>query len=169
MAQAGMVETKKAVTEVVGRFAEREPFKAAVKALLAAGFERSELSVLDRRDALSAAEGKDEAWRTTLAGLVGETKYLEPLTAAGLILLASGAIGAALAGAVAAGLGGMALYELLGEVRATPHTREFARALENGAVLLWVRADAPERQELARGILAKNGAADVHVHTRPLH
>ncbi len=166
MPQESAVEAKPAVTEVVGRFAERAPFKAAVEALLAAGFERSDLSVLDSHDSLAAAEGKDESWRTTLAGLVGEAKYLEPITAAGLILLASGAIGAAVAGAIAAGLGGMAAFELLREVRATPHFREFATALEHGAVLLWVLAETPDRQRLAREALARQGAADIHVHTR---
>jgi hypothetical protein len=169
MAQASTVGTRLPATEVVGRFAAREPFKTAVEALLAAGFERSDLSVLDSHDALSAAEGRNEAWRRTLAGLVGEAKYLEPITAAGLILLASGAIGASVAGAIAAGLGGMAAFELLGEIRATPHTREFATALEHGAVLLWVRAETPERQRLARDILTRNAAADVHVHTRAPH
>jgi len=166
MAQASTVETKRPVTEIVGRFAEREPFKAAVEELLKAGVERSDLSVRDSHDSLSAAEGRTEAWRRTLAGLVGEAKYLEPITAAGLILLASGAIGAAIAGAIAAGLGGMAAFELLSEVRATPHTREFATALEQGAVLLWVRAETPERRQRARDILTRHAAADVHSHTR---
>jgi hypothetical protein len=168
-AQAGETGTQDPVTEVIGRFGEREPFRVAVEALLAAGFERTDLSVLDSHDSLSAAEGRGEAWRRTLAGLVGEVKYVEPITAAGLILLASGAIGAAFAGIVAAGLGGMALYELLGEIRATPHTREFAKALENGAVLLWVRADTAERQRLATDILTRHGAAGVHVHQRKPH
>ncbi|HYB08077.1 MAG TPA: hypothetical protein VEJ16_00220 [Alphaproteobacteria bacterium] len=154
------------VTEIVGRFAKRESFKSAVEALLAAGFERTDLSVLDSHDTLAAADGRAEGWRRTLAGLVGEVKYLEPITAAGLILLASGTIGAAIAGVIAAGLGSMALYELLGEVRATPHTREFAQALEKGDVLLWVRAETPERRTRATEIYAKFGAADVHTHIR---
>ncbi|HLI14327.1 MAG TPA: hypothetical protein VKY65_22250 [Alphaproteobacteria bacterium] len=133
---------------------------------MAAGFSRTDLSVLDTHDTLSAAESPDAGWRETLAGLVGEVKYIEPLTAAGLILLASGSVGVAFAGAVAAGLGGMALYELLGAIRATPHTREFARALENGAVLLWVRAENKSRQTAACEILQRNGAADIHLHTR---
>jgi hypothetical protein len=156
------------VTEVAGRFAERGTFKAAVEELLASGFERTDLSVLDSHDSLSASEGKNELWRRTLTGLVGEAKYLEPITAAGLILLASGSVGVAVAGAIAAGLGGLAGYELLSEIRATPHTREFARALEHGAVLLWVGADTPERQKLASEILTRHGAGDVHVHTRPV-
>ncbi len=166
MRREGAVAEGTPVTEVVGRFGERAPFRAAVEALLAAGFERTDLSVLDSHDSLSASEDQDATWQRTLAGLVGEVTYLGPITTAGLILLASGAIGAAVAGVIAAGLSGMALYELLSEVRATPHTREFAKALENGAVLLWVRAKTAKRQRTASDNLARHSAADVHVHAR---
>jgi len=149
-------------TEVVGRFNDRATFVAAVQALLAAGFERADLSVLDNHDSLTAADDPNETWRQTLAGLVGEAKYLEPITTAGLIMLASGVIGVAIAGVIAAGLGGLAIYELLGNIRATPHTREFARALERGAVLLWVSVSDETREQLAHDILTKRGAADVH-------
>ena len=43
----------------------------------------------------------------------------------------------------------------------------FARALEAGALLLWVRAEDTARQTTAHEILSRHGAADVHVHTRP--
>lgn len=152
--------------EVVGRFDDRTSFTAAVKALLAAGFEHTDLSVLDNHDSLTAAEGRNEAWRQTLGGLVGEAKYLDPITTAGLIILASGGIGVAVAGAIAAGLGGLALYELLSEIRATPHTREFARALERGAVLLWVSVTDEAEERQANEILSKHGAADVHSYRR---
>lgn len=161
-----MKKTESPVTEVVGRFSGREPFRAAVNDLRGAGFERSDLSVLDSHDSLSAADTADSAWKETLAGLAGEVKYLGPLTAAGIILLSAGPIGAVIAGALTAGLGGLALSELLDEIMAKPHAREFARALEGGAVLLWVRADTPQRQQAARDILARCGAADVHVHLR---
>ena len=155
-----------AATEVVGRFADRESFKAAVEDLRASGFERSDLSVLDTREALSASETTGEAWSETLAGLIGEVKYLGPLTAAGLIMITSGPVGAAVSSVVAAGLTGLALRELLDDIRATPHTEAFARALENGAVLLWVRADSPGHQHTASAALERHGAADVHVHMR---
>ena len=161
-----MTERKFANTEVVGRFARRETFKSAVEALLAAGFERSDLSVLDNHESLSAAESGDATWKATLAGLTGEVKYVGPLTAAGIIMLSTGPIGVAIAAAVAAGVGSMALAELLTEVRATPRAREFARALEGGAVLLWVRADTAERQRVATEILLARGGADVHAHER---
>jgi hypothetical protein len=154
------------VTEVVGRFADAESFKAAVADLRAAGFEHSDLSVLDTHESLSASEPPSEAWKQSLAGMVGEVKYVGPLTTAGLIAIATGQIGMAIAGILAAGLTGVALRELLEDIKATPHTESFARALEGGAVLLWVAADTPEREAEASGLLTLHGAADVHSHRR---
>jgi hypothetical protein len=154
------------VIEVVGRFAERETFTTAVETLLAGGFAASDLSVLDTHESLSAAGTPGAAWQEALSGLVGEIKYIGPLTAAGLIGVATGPVGAAISATMAAGLTGAALAEVLETVRATPHTESFARALESGAVLLWVRAETPERETNASEILRRHGAADVHVHRR---
>ena len=145
-----------AAPELVGRFADRESFKSAVEDLRAAGFERSDLSVLDTRESLSASESAGDAWAQTLAGLIGEVKYLGPLTAAGLIMIASGPVGAAVSGIVAAGITGLALRELLDDIKATPHTEAFARALEHGAVLLWVRAETDERQTIAKKVVGRH-------------
>lgn len=155
------------VQEVVGRFSTREPFMAAVKDLRGAGFRHADLSVLDTHESISAAGSPGEAWQETLAGLAGEVNYVGPITAAGLIAIATGPVGAAVSAAVAAGFTGAALAELLANVRATPHTESFARALEAGALLLWVRAEDPERQAKASEILTRHGAADVHLHARP--
>ncbi len=155
------------VTEVVGRFSGREEFTAAVEVLLGAGFVPSDLSVLDTHEALSAAGTSGEAWQTALAGLVGEIKYVGPITAAGLIAIATGPVGTAISAAAAAGLTGAALAELLTTVRATPHTERFARALESGALLLWVRVADADREVMAANVLARHGAADVHRHVGP--
>ena len=155
------------VTEVVGRFARRDPFMAALGDLVAAGFDHADLSVLDTHESISAAGSPGEAWQEALAGLAGEVNYVGPITAAGLIGIATGPMGAAISAAVAAGFTGAALAELLSTVRATPHTESFARALEAGALLLWVRADEAEHQAKAQKILTRHGAADVHLHTRP--
>ncbi len=166
LAQQAIPEDASLVTDVVGRFADRESFRAAVEELRASGFESSELSVLDTREALSASESAGEAWHQTLAGLIGEVKYLGPMTAAGLIMITSGTVGALVSAVLAAGLTGVALRELLDDIKATPHTEAFARALESGAVLLWARAETPERQATASEILRRHGAADVHSHAR---
>ena len=152
--------------EIVGRFASRENFSSAVEALLAAGFSQSDLSVLDTHESLSASEAPQEAWKQSLAGLVGEIKYVGPLTTAGLIAIATGPVGLAIASLLAAGITGAALSELLDDIRATPHTEDFARALEGGAVLLWVAVGDPGQEAAARDILARHGAADIHSHRR---
>ena len=153
--------------EVVGRFAQRVAFTEAVEALLAAGFARDDLSVLDTHESLSASGSPGEAWQESLAGLVGEINYVGPLTAAGLIAIATGPVGAAVAGALAAGISVAAVVELLEKLRANPHTEAFARALEAGAILLWVRVDDPAEAERAEAILGEAGAADIHPHVRP--
>lgn len=152
--------------EVAGNFATRQDFAAAVAALTAAGFERDDISVLDTHESLSAAGKPSEAWQESLAGLVGEIHYVGPLTAAGLIALASGPVGVAVAGALAAGLTGAALVDLLEDVRATPHTEAFARALEAGAILLWVGVADEEEARTAEEIMKRHGGSDVHRHVR---
>ncbi|MEM7223496.1 MAG: hypothetical protein AAF495_10980 [Pseudomonadota bacterium] len=158
--------TRLGAPEVVGRFADHESFRAAVAELRQSGFQHSDLSVLDTHESISASGKPSEAWKESLAGMVGEVKYVGPLTAAGLIGIATGPVGMAVSGLLAAGITGAALHELLEDVRATPHTEAFARALERGAVLLWVVAETDARQSDAEEILARHGAADVHLHQR---
>jgi len=157
---------KDSSVEVVAHFATRQSFTAAVKALTDAGFGHDDISVLDTHESLSAAGKPSEAWKESLAGLVGEINYVGPLTAAGFIAVASGPIGTAVAAAMAAGLTGAALVELLDEVRATPHTEAFARALEAGAILLWVRVADEAQAARAEGLLARHGGTDVHRHVK---
>ena len=159
-------EPSSGAPEIVGRFADRESFSAAVAELRQSGFGHSDLSVLDTHESISASGKPSEAWKESLAGMVGEVKYVGPLTAAGLIAIATGPVGMALSGLMAAGITGAALHELLEDVRATPHTEAFAEALEKGAVLLWVIAEDDARQAQATEILARHGAADVHLHQR---
>ena len=154
------------VTEVVGRFADSDAFAAAVKDLLDAGFDHGALSVLDTHEPLSASEGAGEARRSALAGLTGEAMFIGPITAAGLIMIGSGPIGALAAAAVGAGVAGAALRDLLVEIDATPRVHDFAEALANGAALLWVRAETEAAQARAHSVLVGHGAADVHLHTR---
>lgn len=150
-------------TEVVGLFADRPSFEAAVDALLAFGYERSELSVLASHESLEAATMSHPGWRDRLTALVGELRYEGPMVASGAILLAGGATATWLAGLIAATVGGLALKELLEETTATPHSDDFVRSLAAGSVILWVRADAEGRQEAASRILAQHGADNIHL------
>ena len=153
--------------EVVGWFADRESFRKAVAALRAEGFARADLSVLDSHESLSAAESPREVLAETLSGMVREVNYIGPLTAAGIIAVSAGPVGALVSAALGTGVAGYAVRDILRDLRATPHTEEFARAAENGAILLWVRAEDQAAQDTAIRVLGEHGAGDVHTHERP--
>lgn len=153
------------IREAVGSFPDREHFRSAVSALLAAGFEPTDLSVLASHQALTAAE--EQRSELIPVGLVDEIKYIAPLTLAGIALISGGPIAATLAALVGAGLGGAALKELFDDYTAPPHRDEFAAALNAGAALLWVRCSDAELELRASRILEKHGGLHVHIHGRP--
>jgi hypothetical protein len=165
-----MTETAKSfpiIREAVGSFPDREHFRNAVAALLAAGFERSDLSILASHDSLAVAEEDAGTSKGILAaGLTDEIKYVAPLTVAGIIVLSGGPIAIAVAGLVGAGLGGAALKELFDDYTAAHHSEDFAAALKAGAALLWVRCCDPDRELVATRILEEAGGRHVHVHGR---
>jgi len=152
------------VREVVGLFSDRESFEAAVTALMEAGFGHADLSVLGSHESIDAAGSPGKHWRDVMTAMVGEIKYEAPLVASGAIFLAGGPVAATIAGVIGAAVGGVAIKEMLGEVTAKPHTEDFARSLEAGSVILWVRASDAERERQASAILEQHRGANVHVH-----
>lgn len=154
---------KKTPTEVVGLFADRESFERTVAALLQAGFDRPDLSVLASHESLDAAGRPGKQWREALLPLVGEIKYEGPLVASGAIFLAGGPLAASIAAVIGAAVGGIALKDVLEEMTAKPHTDDFARSLAAGSVILWVRAADDSQERRAQEILSANGANNVHV------
>lgn len=157
-----------ALREVVGTFADRSHFEAAVSALLECGFDRGRLSVLTSHDSLDVAGGKAQKWRDGLTALMGEMKFEGPLVAAGLIALAAGPVGAVIAGLIAAGVGGVAVKDLLDEVAAIPDSDDFARALAAGSVVLWVSAEATAEEDRIKQLLIGAGGANVHIFERAM-
>lgn len=151
--------------EVVGLFADRETFEAAIKALVDDGFERSDLSLLSSHESLDAAGEPGKPLHDVLQSLVGELKFEAPLVASGAIFLAGGPVAATVAAIIGTTTGMIAAKEVIEGVTSTPHTEDFARSLEAGSVILWVRVDTASREESAREILESNGADNVHVHT----
>lgn len=155
------------IREVVGLFEARPPFDRAVAELLAAGFERTDLSVLSSHQSLDAAGRPPRPRDEALTALLGELSYAFPLATAGLIAIVGGPITDAVAALIAAGVGGAAIKEYLSEVTAHPHTDEFARALEAGGVILWVMIDDDAaKAERARALLEREGARNVHIAER---
>jgi hypothetical protein len=155
------------IREAVASFPDPAHFRRAVSELLAAGFERNDLSVLASHDSLAVAEAGTEGGTGMLsAGLSAEIKYVAPLTVAGIIVLSGGPIAIALAALVGAGLGGAALKELFDNYTAARHSEDFAAALKVGAALLWVRCRDPDSELAATRILEEAGGHHVHVHGR---
>lgn len=149
-------------SELVALFAGRDAFENAVNALLAAGFERPDLSVLASHESLDAAGRPGKPWREALPALLGELKYEGPLVASGAIVLAGGTTAALMAGLIGTAVGGLAVRELLDEVTAKPHCADFARSVQIGSIILWVRADTDERRALAQRLLVEAGGTNVH-------
>jgi len=150
--------------EVVGLFANRESFEAAVAALTDAGFDRTDLSVLASHESIDAAGAPGKPWKDAMTAVVGELKYEGPLVASGAIVLAGGTVAATIAAVIGAATAGIAIREILAEVTAKPHTEDFARSVEAGSVILWVRTEDDAREQQAGTILSDNGAANVHIH-----
>ncbi|MGB0749491.1 MAG: hypothetical protein ACPGO3_12175 [Magnetospiraceae bacterium] len=150
--------------EIVGLVDTRERFDDAVKALTAAGFQRTDLSVLTSRDSIDVAGKPGNSWRDAMTAVVGDIKYEGPLVASGAVFLIGGPFAAAVAAVVGAAVGGMAIGEVLEEVTSAPDTAEFARAVEAGSIILWVRTPDPEAQERAIAALTTSGATNIHLH-----
>jgi hypothetical protein len=163
-----MNETEQTQVEVVALFADRASFEEAVAALREAGFDRTDLSVLTSHSSLDAAGKEGTSWRDALLALVGDIKYEVPLVASGAIILAGGPIAATLSAIIGAAVGGVAAREVLGEVTAKPHTEEFARAVDAGAIVLWAYGDTIGRQQLAAEILEACGGTNIHLVSRPV-
>jgi hypothetical protein len=160
-------QAAKPMGEMVGLFADRETFERAVEALLGAGFERADLSVLASHESLEAAGRPGKPWREAMLAMVGELKYEGPLVASGAIFLAGGPVAATIAAVIGAAVGGVAAKDVLEEVTAKPHTEDFARSLAAGSVILWVRAIDEDREAQARALLEAAGARNVHLARPP--
>lgn len=150
--------------EVVAHFAGHQSFENAVKTLLAAGFERADLSVLSTHESLDAVEREPRTWKDALIAVAGEIKYEAPLIVSGAVILAGGPVAATVAGLVAAAVSGAAVKEVLDEVTATPHREAYVRALAAGSVILWVRIEDAATERKAIDILKDCGGLNVHAH-----
>lgn len=148
--------------ELVGLFSDRTQLKTAIKDLIGRGFERSDISLLASHESVDAAEG-EMSLKESLMPLLDEIRYEEPLVNAGLIAMAAGPAGAAIAGLVAAGISGLAVRELLDEASSAPDTERVATALEEGGVMLWVAVGDEESQAKATRTLESHGATDIHM------
>ncbi len=174
-------ETSYEVREVVAVFDSEKALQGAVDALIAAGLDRADLTVLagsgtiaefgvpvrdieDAADAPRAGYVDPEARTEAKTALVGAPALVVGLGAA----LAAGSAGLALiptlaltvGGTLASGSAGLLLARFFGH----RHSAVIQSQIEAGGLVLWVHSADASADEAIRAVLAEHGARDVHQH-----
>ena len=159
------------VCEVVGVFHNPEDLESAIDELLSSGFDRAELSLLASEDAVATKLGgyyrpagdlADDpavpraAFVSTAAigdaegALIGGLAYVGATFAIGAVVMSGGALGAAVAAAALAGGAGGLIGSALAHWVGHHHAAYLHDQIENGGLLLWVRAWDEFRMKRAR-------------------
>jgi hypothetical protein len=97
-------------------------------------------------------------------GLIGGLAYVGATVAAGVVVVAGGALAATIAAAVVAGGAGGLVGSVLARWLGQHHANYLGDQLENGGLLLWVRAWNPDDEVRAIEILRKHAGDGVHSH-----
>lgn len=165
--------------EAVAVFGDEKSLNAAVEALINAGLQPEDMSLLAHADKLAGVQAKDleDLGTTERTNFVSPEMRSEGLAAvtttpallAGLGLAAVvGTGGAALLPTLAVTLGGTAAGGALGLIFARAFGRKHAASIQhqilNGGLLLWVHAPDTAKDATIVSILKANGAQDVHIH-----
>jgi hypothetical protein len=173
------------VCEVVGIFHTKEDLESAVEELLSSGFDRAELSLLASEAAVaeklggcyrSADEMADDPAvpRTAFVsiaaigdaegGLISGLGYLGATVAVGAVIISGGTVGATIAAAILAGGTGGLIGSALARWVGYHHAAYLNDQIDNGGLLLWVRAWNNSDEKRALAIMAKHAADNVHSH-----
>jgi hypothetical protein len=178
------------VCEVVGVFHSPEDLESAVDELLSSGFDRAELSLLASEDAVAtklggyyrpASELADDpavprsAFVSSAAigdaegALIGGLAYVGATVAIGAVVMSGGALCAAIAAAALAGGTGGLIGSVLARWVGHHHAAYLHDQIENGGLLLWVRAWNERDEARALDIIGKHAADKVHSHSLCAH
>ncbi|HKP34313.1 MAG TPA: hypothetical protein VJT70_05990 [Sphingomicrobium sp.] len=171
--------------EVVAIFKSSEHLESAIDELLSSGFDRAELSLLASESAIveklghyyRAADEMAEdpavprtAFVSTAAigdakgGLIGGLTYVGATVAAGAMVVSGGALAATIAAAVLAGGTGALLGSVLARWVGRHHADYLGAQIDNGGLLLWVRAWNQDDEVRAIEILRRHAGEQVHAH-----
>ena len=171
------------ICEVVGVFHKPEHLESAIEELLSSGFDRAELSLLASEAAVAeklggyyqpvseladdpavprAAFVSSAAIGDAEGALIGGLAYVGAIAAIGAIVMSGGALGAAITAAVLAGGTGGLIGSVLARWVGHHHAAYLGDQIENGGLLLWVRAWNESDEARALEIIAKHAADKVH-------
>jgi hypothetical protein len=173
------------VPEAVGVFSTVKDLQGAIYDLMISGFSRFDISVLGREEDLKEKLG-DAFWRAEdlldnpdapRAAFVSEEAIgeLEGAIAGGFFFVGSYiALTAMLTpvstllgsiAAIAIGGGPGAVIGTLLARRVGKHHKDYYQTqIEHGGMLLWVRTNSPEKEQMAVSIMKGHSGKDVHVH-----
>jgi len=173
------------VCEVVGVFHTVADLESAIDELLSSGFDRSELSMLAGENAIAGKLGDPYGRASDLAddpsvprtayvssaaigdaegGLIGGLAYVGATVAVGGVVMSGGALAAAIAAAILAGGSGGLIGSVLARWVGLHHAAYLHDQIENGGLLLWVRAWNEEDERRALDIIAEHAADQIHSH-----
>lgn len=169
--------------EAVAIFQDEKSLNAAIDELMQIGIRREDLSLLTDaksvpgKGATAEQEADDGSVKRQdvvspdsrtegLAALVGVPVYV---AGAGVAAVAATGGAAALIPAIAvvagSGLAAGAVGLLLARVFGRHHAERVQDQIARGGLLLWVHLPDKAHDDQVLGILRRNGASDVHVHT----
>jgi len=162
-----------ATRELTAYYTDRTGFEAAVKRLLAAGFDRTDLSVLGSHDSLEVvgdiAGYHRQDNKELLSALGQQLNWLEPVTNAGAVFATAGPVGMAVAALTAAAAGAMTIPPLFDEITENAHAQTFGDAVAAGHILLWVRTTSAELVDEGEAILPETGGLSITRLAKPGH
>jgi hypothetical protein len=172
-------EPPKYETEIVAIFNSPQQLDAAVSDLCSAGWDRAELSLLGKKNALTpnaraediayssiaprspVTTDTDERQEGALAG--GLAGVVASFVASGAIIATGGTAVVALVGAAAAGGGGAVAGNFIGHMLSQQMAEPMDEQIARGGIVLWALLRSTDQGTRARDILSKHGAADVHI------
>lgn len=176
------------IREAVGVFRDFPSLQRATDALLTAGFDRSELSLLADSRTLYKKLGRNcsdvrefedisgvpvrpyagiDSRIEAEGALIGVIAYACAIAAA-MIAVGKGLSTAAVIGWVlAAAAAGAGIGAILAGRLESGHRRYLREMIAAGGLLLWVRTRDEAHETRAVEVLGRFGAADVHVHDLP--
>ncbi|MCR9221963.1 MAG: hypothetical protein NXI21_17200 [Alphaproteobacteria bacterium] len=180
--------TGPAIREATAYFDSADALQGAIDALLSAGFDRAELSLLagqrtveeklghlygrtaeleDDPKAARTAYVSTESLGDAEGALIGAPLYVAATATAGVVLATGGTMAAAILGAALAGGAGGAVGGLLAKLVGDRRAARIEEQLAHGGLLLWVRTRDAAHEERAVEILGRHSGQDVHLHAIP--